>query len=138
MRARAAQVGRLMRWYRDSFCLGGDRRGLTQEALLERMGAVDRNYRRRYSHATVSRWESGGTRPTLQRLNVFGKALNLSQAEIAGLMLLAGLAPDFPTALSHAAGNGGDVAVGNATTLDQMPSSGVAARAEQRNRAGQS
>ena len=42
-------------------------RGLTQEAVLERMGSVDSNYAERYSHATVSRWESGGTRPTLQR-----------------------------------------------------------------------
>ena len=84
-----------MRSYRESFSPGGGRRGLTQEALLERMGLVDRNYAERYSHATVSRWESGGTLPTLQRLRVFGKALNLSQTEVAGLVLLAGLANDF-------------------------------------------
>ncbi len=41
---------------------------MTQEALLERMGSVDSDYAERYSHATVSRWESGGTRPTLQQL----------------------------------------------------------------------
>ena len=40
-------------------------------------------------------WESGGTRPSLQHLCVFGKALNLSQTEVAGLILLAGLTPDF-------------------------------------------
>ena len=57
-----------MRSYRQSFSVEGGRRGLTQEALLERMGSVDSNYAERYSHATVSRWESGGTRPTLQRL----------------------------------------------------------------------
>ena len=77
-RARAAQVGLLMRSYRESFPLkapdAGGRRGLTQEALLERMGSVDSDYAERYSHATVSRWESGGTRLTLQRLKVFGKA----------------------------------------------------------------
>ena len=93
--ARLAQVGFLMRCYRDSFCLGGVRRGLTQEALSQRMGVADGNYGRRYSHATVSRWESGGTGTTLRRLIVFGKALNLSQAEVAGLILLAGLAPDL-------------------------------------------
>ena len=61
--ARAAQVGQLMRSYRESFSQGGGRQGLTQEALLERMGSVDSDYAERYSHATVSRWESGGTRP---------------------------------------------------------------------------
>ena len=63
-RARAVQVGQLMRSYRESFPREGGRRGLTQEALLERMGSVDSDYAERYSHATVSRWESGGTRPT--------------------------------------------------------------------------
>ena len=87
VRARAAQVGFLMRSYRQSFSAGGGRRGLTQEALLERMGSVDRNYAERYSHGTVSRWESGGTRPTIQRLKVFGKALDLSRTEVAGLIL---------------------------------------------------
>ncbi len=103
-RARAAQVGLLMRSYRQSFSLEGGGRGLTQEALLERMGAVDSDYAERYSHATVSRWESGGTHLTLQRLKIFGKALDLSQAEVAGLVLLAGLAPDFRTAVGHVTG----------------------------------
>ena len=62
-RARAAKVGLLMRSYRDSIPQGGGRLGLTQEALLERMGSVDSDYADRYSHASVSRWESGGTRP---------------------------------------------------------------------------
>ena len=52
------------------------------------MGLVDSDYAERYSHATVSRWESAGTRTTLQRLKVFGKALNLSRIEVAGLILL--------------------------------------------------
>jgi len=107
-RARAAQVGQLMRSYRESFAQGGGRQGLTQEALLERMGSVDSDYAERYSHATVSRWESGGTRPTLQRLKVFGQALRLSQTEVAGLVLLAGLAPDFRTALWHVSGRHGN------------------------------
>ncbi len=105
--ARAAQVGSLMRSYREAFVSGDGRRGLTQEALLGRMAAVDRDYAERYSHGTVSRWESGGTRPTLRRLRVFGAALNLSQAEVANLILLAGLAPDFQTALRRVTGNGG-------------------------------
>ncbi len=71
-----------MRSYRESFSPGGGRRRLTQEALLERMGSVDSDYAERYSHATVSRWESGGTRPTLQRLKVFGRALDLSRTEV--------------------------------------------------------
>ena len=87
-----------MRSYRESFALGGGRRGLSQEELLRRMRTVDAGYAGRFSHTTVSRWESGGTRPTVERLRVFGLALNLSEAEVAGLILLAGLAPDFGSA----------------------------------------
>ena len=123
-RARAAQVGLLMRSYRESFSPGGGRRGLTQEALLERMGSVDSDYAERYSHATVSRWESGDTRPTLQRLRVFGKALNLSQTEMAGLVLLAGLATDFQTALSHVTGSRAGAA-GLGAASEPRPAPGV-------------
>ena len=115
-----------MRSYRESFTSGGGRLGLTQEALLERMGSVDSEYAERYSHATVSRWESGGTRPTLQRLKVFGKALSLSRTEVAGLVLLAGLAPDFRGALNHVTGSDGDVSVDNGAT-DGRPGIGTAA-----------
>ena len=108
--ARAVQVGSLMRSYRENFLSGDGRRGLTQEALLARMAAVDSDYAERYSHGTVSRWESGGTRPTLRRLRVFGAALNLSHEETAGLILLAGLAPDFPTALRRVSGRNGEAA----------------------------
>ena len=87
-----------MRSYRESFALGAGRRGLSQAELLRRMGEVDDVYETRYSHGTVSRWESGSTRPSVDRLRVFGKALNLSETEVAGLILLAGLAPDFPDA----------------------------------------
>ena len=119
-----------MRSYRESFSPGGGRRGLTQEALLERMGSVDTNYAERYSHATVSRWESGATRPTLQRLRVFGKALDLSRIEVAGLILLAGLALDFRTALGHVTGRDGDSAIGQGATPDRTADMGVADGAE--------
>ena len=126
-RARAAQVGLLMRSYRESFSPGGGRRGLTQEALLERMGSVDSDYAERYSHATVSRWESGGTRPTLQRLKVFGKALALSRTEIAGLILLAGLATDYRAALGQVTGSDGDGSIGNGATPEPRSAPQLAA-----------
>ena len=124
-RARAAQVGLLMRSYREAFSSGEGRRGLTQEALLERMASVDSDYAERYSHATVSRWESGGTRPTLQRLKVFGKALNLSPTEVAGLIVLSGLALDFRTAMAHVTGSDGGGAIGREATPDRTSVSGV-------------
>ena len=124
-RARAAQLGLLMRSYRESFVPGGGRRGLTQEALLERMGSADSDYAERYSHATVSRWESGSTRPTLQRLKAFGKALSLSRTEVAGLILLAGLAPDFRTAAGHVTGSS-DVGSGNGAAPDPISAPGAA------------
>ena len=65
------------------------------------MESRDVDYAERYSHATVLRWESGGTRPTLQRLKVFGKEFSLSQSEVSGLILLAGLVLDFRTALGN-------------------------------------
>ena len=98
-RSRSTQVGFLMRAYRESFTRDDGRRGLTQEELLRRMGSVDGEYAQRFSHATVSRWESGATRPRVERLKVFGKALDLPETEVAGLVLLAGLAPDFRSAL---------------------------------------
>ena len=90
-RLRAAQVGMLMRAYRESFTRPDGRKGLTQEELLGRMADVDGQYGERYSHSTVSRWESGATRPTRQRLEAFGKALELSSVEVEGLITLAGL-----------------------------------------------
>ena len=91
-RTRAMQVGMLMRAYRESFASPDGGRGLTQDELLRRMAAVDSNYGQRYSHTTVSRWESGATRPSRERLDVFGRALNLSRSEIEGIVTLAGLA----------------------------------------------
>ena len=94
-----------MRAYRESFVSEGGQRGLTQEGLLQRMASVDSEYGERFSHATVSRWESGSTRPTVQRLQAFGKALGLSLTEVAGLILLAGLAPDFQAASDLTSGH---------------------------------
>ena len=46
-----------MRSYRESFSPGGGRQGLTQEALLERMGSVDSDYAERYSHLLAQQSE---------------------------------------------------------------------------------
>lgn len=89
-RSRSAQVGILMKAYREAFSSGNGNRGLTQEELLRRMALVDNQYADRSSHTMVSRWESGVTRPNKQRIEVFGKALELSEAEVDGLMTLAG------------------------------------------------
>lgn len=88
--SRAAQVGMLMRAYREAFPLPGGKRGLTQANLLQRMSAVNSRYGERYSHVTVSRWESGTTLPTTERLRDFGMALNLTPTEVEGLMIVAG------------------------------------------------
>ena len=79
-----------MRAYRETFPLEGGKRGLTQASLLQRMSEVNGQYAERYSHVTVSRWESGATLPTEGRLRDFGKALNLAPTEIEGLVGLAG------------------------------------------------
>ena len=93
---RAGQVGFVKRAYRDVFVHEDGRRGLTQDELLRRMGQVDPSYARRYSHATVSRWETGATRPLADRLQVFGTALGLSGVEVEGLLAMAGLSTTLP------------------------------------------
>ena len=90
-RMRAKQVGMLMQAYRRTFTPQGGSGRLSQEGLLKLMGQVDPLYLERYNHSTVARWESGATRPTEERLKVFGKALNLSDAEVEGLIRLAGI-----------------------------------------------
>ena len=81
----------LMQAYRRGFEADGRRGRLSQEGLLQLMGQVDPRYLERYNHSTVARWESGATRPTRERLEVFGKALQLPTAEIDGMIRLAGL-----------------------------------------------
>ena len=94
-RLRAKQVGMLMQAYRHAYLKSTGRKGrLSQEGLLHLMGQVDPQYLERYNHSTVARWESGATRPTRDRLNVFGRALDLSPSEIQGLMRLADLRED--------------------------------------------
>lgn len=101
-RARSAQVGFVMRSYREGFLDEQGNRGMSQEELLRHMATVEGSYAERFSHSTVSRWENGVTRPSLERMKTFGRALRLSDVEVAGLILLAGLAPDFETAGSEA------------------------------------
>ena len=91
-----------MKAYRESFVPGIGLKGISQEELLIRMADVDANYSQRFSHTTVSRWESGTTRPTVERLRVFGKALNLVEEEVAGLLLLAGLGESNPVESNEA------------------------------------
>ena len=100
-RARSVQVGFVMRAYREGFVDEDGNRGMSQEELLRYMASVEGSYAERFSHSTVSRWEAGGTRPSLERIKTFGQALRLSDVEVAGLILLAGLAPDFETASSE-------------------------------------
>ena len=82
-----------MRAYRESFVREDGRKGITQTELLRLMGTVDPEYARRTGHGTVSRWESGETPLTVRRIRTFGKALNLSENQVEGIILLAGLDP---------------------------------------------
>ena len=100
-KARHTQVGFLMRAYREGFVHENGRRGLSQEELLRRMAAAEGVGTVRYSRATISRWETGITRPNVERLRALGRTLELSDLEVAGLILLAGLAPDFGSAGAH-------------------------------------
>lgn len=80
-----------MQAYRRAYGQRQGRSRLSQEGLLRLMGQVDARYLERYNHSTVARWESGATRPTKDRLEVFGRALELSEAEINGLIRLSEL-----------------------------------------------
>ena len=93
-RLRAKQVGMLMQAYRRAYEVDGKKGRLSQEGLLKLMGQVDPVYLERYNHSTVARWESGATRPTRERLEAFGGALQLTPAEIQGMVRLAGLHED--------------------------------------------
>ena len=80
-----------MRAYRHAYSPEGGTRTLSQNGLLDLMAQVDSRYSGRYDHSAVARWESGAIRPNRERLEVFGQALELSAAEIDGLISLAGL-----------------------------------------------
>ena len=92
---RAGQAGFLMKTYRESFEKEDGRVGLSQTELLHRMGEINPQYKSIRSHGTVSRWETGESIPTTERIETYGRALNLSELEIDGLILLAGLSPGF-------------------------------------------
>ncbi len=84
----------LMQSYRRAYEADGKKGRLSQEGLLKLMGEVDPVYLERYNHSTVARWESGATKPTKDRLQAFGRALDLSDAEVQGMVWLAGLNGD--------------------------------------------
>ena len=132
--SRAAQVGMLMRAYRETFPVEDGKRGLTQAGLLQRMSEINGQYARKYSHVTVSRWESGTTLPTVERLHDFGKALNLAQVEIEGLMNLAGFREAASVGSADALGGwtgSGDGITANQDTRCQATSAGDAAATSQ-------
>lgn len=91
-RARAIQVGLLMKRHRRSFSRGDGRKGITQTELLQRMEQINPDYGS-MNHGTVSRWESGETLAATERIETFGEALNLSDQEIDELKLVGGLDP---------------------------------------------
>ena len=93
-RLRAKQVGMLMQAYRRAYSENGEAKRLSQEGLLNLMGEADSRYLDSYDRSTVARWESGDIRPNRERLEVFGRALDLSPVEIDGLISLASLEPD--------------------------------------------
>ena len=84
----------LMQAYRRAYSANGKSKRLSQEGLLLLMGEADSRYLDSYDRSTVARWESGDIGPNRERLEVFGIALDLSPAEIEGLIRLAGLEPD--------------------------------------------
>ena len=96
---KAAQVGFIMKAYRESFPTEAGRRGIRPDSPAtknERLGTEHSPMTNGItSHATVSRWESGKALPTPERLRIFGKALDLSDAEIEGLILLASPDPQL-------------------------------------------
>ena len=100
LQIRARQVGILMRHYRTSFPVEDGQTGLTMEAVLERMSRINQRYEGS-APSTLSRWESGQVMPRKARLQEFGAALNLSQAEIDGLIALAGIDERDPPDPAH-------------------------------------
>ena len=100
-RARDSQVGILMRAYRNDYPNGNGGKGISQNELLRLMGQISPYYTMLNSHVAVSKWESGDTPATRERLETFAKALGLSDAEAEGLIAVADLdeEPNRKTAL---------------------------------------
>ena len=92
---KSVQVGLLMKAYRESAPGKDGRKGVSQGELLSMMASVDPEHHRATSHSIVSRWESGETVPSAERLETFGAALGLPKGEVEGLILLAGLSPEY-------------------------------------------
>ena len=90
-KARHYQVGILMRTYRESHPDGQGGRGISQTELLRLMGSINPYYGLISSHVAVSKWESEDTPPTKERIETFGKALGLSEDEVKGIAILAGI-----------------------------------------------
>ncbi len=80
-----------MRAYRESHPNSRGGRGISQTELLRLMGCINPYYGLISSHVPVSKWESGDTPPTKERIETFGKALALSDEDVKGLIHLAGL-----------------------------------------------
>ena len=128
-RLQAKQVGMLMRAYRHAFIVDGRARRLSQDGLLDLMAQVNRQYSERHDHSTVTRWESGATRPTRARIEVFGQALNLSAIEVDGLIRLAGLKPDDPVPAGGRQSLEESANTGAAVSVDTLEYPGPAAAA---------
>ena len=85
-----------MRAYRESHPNSGGGRGISQTELLRLMGRINPYYGLISSHVAVSKWESGDTPPTKERIETFGEALALSDEEVKGLIHLAGFNEEQP------------------------------------------
>ena len=114
-RARAAQVGALLRWHRENYVGEDGRKGLSQSDVLGNMAplAPDEGLVPADT-STWSRLERGRNLPTRERLELFGRALNLSPVETDGLLLLAG----FETTAQQMATNPSPATVESAAASD--------------------
>ena len=84
-----------MKAYQESLPGKDGRKGISQSELLSMMASVNPEYGRISSHSVVSSWEAGETVPTVERLETFGAAVGLPEDAVEGLILLAGLNPQY-------------------------------------------